>query len=123
MIVAQINCDPGNQRDPEKQVYVRPKNERIHAVHKMDEMMMVDPVNRDNDEAKNIREENRPHSRQGSRCWIMRRLQLQHHNRDENGDDTIAECFNPIRLHSVATLRNEPVTSDDMPQVVSRQLS
>ena len=34
----------------------------------------------------------------------MRCFQLQDHNRNENGHDAVAECFNPVRFHSVATL-------------------
>ena len=34
----------------------------------------------------------------------MRCFQLQDHDRNENGHDAVAECFNPVRFHSVATL-------------------
>ena len=34
----------------------------------------------------------------------MRCFQLQDHNRNDNGDDAVTECFNPVRLHTVAIL-------------------
>ena len=34
----------------------------------------------------------------------MRCFQLQDHNRNDNGHDAVAECFNPVRFHSVAIL-------------------
>ena len=56
MIVPEINRDPGNEREPKEQIDVRPKDNRIDAAHEMDEMMMVDPVDRDDDETKDISE-------------------------------------------------------------------
>ena len=99
VIVAEINRDPWNERNPKEQIDVRPKNDRIDAAHEMDEMVMVDPVDRDDDEAKDIGKKSWPHFRQRSRRRIVRRFQLQHHNRDENGNDAIAERFDPIRFH------------------------
>jgi len=61
MIVAEINCDLGNQRDPKEQIDGRPKNDRINAADEMNEMMMIDPVNSDNDEAQDVSEKSRPH--------------------------------------------------------------
>ena len=34
----------------------------------------------------------------------MRCFQLQDHNRNDNGHDAVAECFYPVRFHSVAIL-------------------
>ena len=56
MIVPEINRDPGNEREPKEQIDVCPKDGRIDATHEMDEMMMVDPVDRDDDETKDISE-------------------------------------------------------------------
>jgi hypothetical protein len=54
----------------------------------------------------------------------VRCLQLEHHNCDENGHDTVTERFDPVRFHSMATLRRKHVvTSNYTPGVVSRQLS
>ena len=56
MIVPEINRDPGDEREPKEQIDVQPKDDRIDAAHEMDEMMMVDPVDRDDDETKDISE-------------------------------------------------------------------
>ena len=70
----------------------------------MDEMMMIDPVDRDDDEAEDISKKRRPHSCQRSGRWIVRRLQLQNHNRNENGHHAVAERFNPVRFHAATSL-------------------
>src|SRR4029077_15751781 len=56
VMVAEINCDPGDKRDPKKQVHVCPKNDRIDAADEVNEIMMIDPVDRDDDEAKDVSE-------------------------------------------------------------------
>ena len=56
VIVAEINRDPGDEREPKEQINVCPKDDRIDAAHEMDEMMMVDPVDRDDDETKDLSE-------------------------------------------------------------------
>ena len=63
-------------------------------------MMMIDPVDSDDDEAQDIGKKGRPHPRQGSRGRIVRGLQLQNHDGNENGDNAIAERFDPVRLHA-----------------------
>ena len=54
VIVPEINRDPGDEREPKEQIDVRPKDDRIDAAHEMDEMMMVDPIDRDDDETSDI---------------------------------------------------------------------
>jgi hypothetical protein len=66
----------------------------------VNEMMMIDPVDSDDDEAQDIGKKGWPHLRQGSWRRIVRRLQLQNHDGNENGDDAIAECFDPVRFHA-----------------------
>jgi len=61
---------------------------------------MINPVDSDDDEAQDIGKKGRPHPRQGSWRRIMRRLQLQNHDGNENGDNAIAECFDPVRSHA-----------------------
>ena len=56
MIVPEINRDPGDEREPKEQIDVGPKDDRIDAAREMDEMMMVDPVDRDDHETNDISE-------------------------------------------------------------------
>src|SRR2546430_2656382 len=100
VIVAEINRHPRDERDPEEQIDVCPKNDRIDPGHEVNEMMMVDPVDSDDDEAQDIGKKGRPHLRQGSWGRIVRGLQLQNHDGNENSDNAIAERFDPVRFHS-----------------------
>jgi hypothetical protein len=62
--------------------------------------MMIDPVDSDDDEAQDVGKKGRPHFREGRRVWIVRRLQLQNHDGNENGENAIAERFDPVRFHA-----------------------
>src|SRR5437762_6269558 len=56
VIVAEINRYPRDERDPKKQIDVCPKNDRIDPGHEVNEMMMIDPIDRNDDEAQDISE-------------------------------------------------------------------
>jgi len=60
---------------------------------------MVVPVNPDIDEAQDVAEENRGHRLQGRETCSLRRLQLQHHDRNDDGKHPIAECFHAALSH------------------------
>ena len=70
-------------------------------------MMMIDPVDRDDDEAQDIGEKSRPHPCQGSWTGIMRRFQLQNHDGNENGHNAVAERFDPVRSHAPGNLTRQ----------------
>ena len=101
VIVAEINRDPGQERDPKEQINVCPKNDRIDPGHEVNEMMMIDPVDRNDDEAQDIGKKSWPHPCQGSWSRIVRRLQLQNHDGNENGHHAVAERFDPVRSHAL----------------------
>ncbi len=63
-------------------------------------MVMIDPVDSDDDQAQDIGKKGRPHFRQGSGRRIVRGLQLQNHDGNENGDGAIAERFEPVGFHA-----------------------
>ena len=54
MIVPEINRDPWNERDPKKHIHVCPQHRRVDAANEVNEIVMIDPVDRDNDEAEDI---------------------------------------------------------------------
>src|SRR5438874_12298418 len=75
MIVAEINRDPGDERDPKKQIHVCQKKDRIDPGHEVNEIMMIDPVNREDDEAKYIAKKGRHDFHQEIEAGLKRGLQ------------------------------------------------
>ncbi len=104
VIVTEIDRDPRYERDPKKQIDVCPQNDGIDPADHVNKMMMVHPVDGDDDEAKYISKKGWPHSNERRWCRVVGRLQLQNHDGDENGYDTIAESFDPVGFHAGATL-------------------
>src|SRR5689334_10732857 len=70
----------------------------------MQEVMVVVPVNAEVNEGENIGRENGPHRFKRLQADLMRNLQLEHHHRDDDRDDTVAECFEPAFAHALQTM-------------------
>ena len=99
VIVAEVNGHPRNQRDPKEQVHVRPQNDGVYFLNEMDQVVMVHPVNCNDDEAENISEKGWPHLRERGWGRVVRWLKLQHHDGDEDGHHAITERFQAICSH------------------------
>src|SRR5262249_37750956 len=92
------------EREPEKQVEVRPERTRIDHPDRLEQMMMVAPIDSEEDEAQGVTHKfrhERAEPRQRGALW---NLQPKDHDGDEDGDDTIAERFHSslghVRLRS-----------------------
>jgi len=83
----------GDQREAEQQQIVGPDEARRHTTRRDQQIVVIDPVDRDKDEAEQIDRERRPQLEERGRFCTLRRLQVEHHDRDNDGDDPVGEGF------------------------------
>jgi hypothetical protein len=67
----------------------------------MEQVMMIDPHDRDHKETEQIAEELRGQAAQGGEGGIAGDFELQHHDGDDDGDHAVTESFEPIGAHGV----------------------
>jgi len=103
-VIACPSGDEGNERKPEDEVDVGPKNHSIDALYGLEEVVMVVPVDRQVEEAECVGQELRSERRQGRGRGAGWGPELQHHNRHDDGDYGVAEGFEPA-LGQVDLLR------------------
>jgi len=78
---------------------VRPENEPVDPRHRMQKVMVVVPINAHIDEAQDVGQKARRNGRERRQVAAVRHMKLQHHDGDDDSDNTIAECGEAIFSH------------------------
>jgi len=102
VILAHPRGRERKQRQPEEQVEIGPQHDAIELARRIEQMVMVVPVDTDVDEAEQIDQQRRQHRAQGIPVRAMWHFQLQHHDRDQDCDHAIAEGLEPPGLQSAS---------------------
>src|SRR6267143_1219507 len=72
---------------------VRPEYSAADLLGDLEQMMMVVPINTEINETEDVTQQYRQDRFQRGKFNRMRYLQFQHHDRDDDGKDTVAESF------------------------------
>src|SRR3954468_23404278 len=70
---------------------VRPENRARDAVRRVNQVMVIRPVDPNDDEAEDVRDEDRNDRLQRVPVRTLWNAQLEHHDRDQNRDHAVAE--------------------------------
>jgi hypothetical protein len=85
--------------EPEKQMEVRPKDAAGDTFSGLKKMMMVVPINADVDKTQDVAEEDGQDRFESGEVGSVRDFQLEHHDGDDDREDTVAEGFEPGGFH------------------------
>src|SRR6185312_561343 len=84
---------------PEQQVEIRPENGAVHTLGHVEHVMVIVPVDAQVDEAEQIREERGQYRAERAPVGAVWCAQLEHHDRDDDGDHGVAEGFEAGSTH------------------------
>src|SRR5215831_10557269 len=82
-------------------------------------MMMVVPVDPEIDEAEHVSPKRRPDRAQCRQVATFRHAQLEDHDCNQDGDDAVAESFEPRRAHHARTSVTTPHVISGRPDAYS----
>src|ERR1700730_2617578 len=78
---------------------IRPQDTTGNMLRRLQEVMMVVPVDADVNEAQDIAEENRKEWLQGRKTGSLRRLHFQHHDGDDDGEYPVTKSLHAALGH------------------------
>src|SRR5207237_5344920 len=86
----------------EEQMQICPQNFSIHVMDEMEHVMVIAPVDAEEDEAENVGEEEREERLECAQISAVRHVQLEDHDGDEDGDHAVAEGFEARACHAAS---------------------
>src|SRR5690349_7367916 len=83
---------------------VGPEHSTIDVLNHLQQMMMVAPIDADKNEAEDVAKKHRGQRPQRRKAGAERHTQLEHHDRDDDCDHAVTECFEAVASHDLANL-------------------
>src|SRR4029077_191512 len=116
MVLPHPGGNERGQRKPKQQMQIRPQDATGNMLRRLQEVMMVVPVDADVNEAQDIAEENRKEWLQGCKTGSSRSLHFQHHDGDDDGEYPVTKSLHATLGHpsysffGLRVKREQPVT-------------
>src|SRR5258708_4964135 len=99
MVLPHPGGNERGQREPKQQMQIRPQDAARNMLRRLQEVMMVVPVDADVDETQDIAEENRKEWLQGRKTGSLWRLHFQHHDGDDDGEYPVTKSVHAALGH------------------------
>src|SRR5271155_865994 len=98
---------------------IGPEDAAVHLVAGLEHVVMIAPVDADENETEHIAEKNRNDWTQRHQIGAVRHFQLQHHNGDNDGDNAVAEGFETSLIHAALCLAASNLAATRLPAVAA----
>src|SRR5436853_5976416 len=79
---------------------IRPQDTTIDMLDRLEQVMVVGPVDADKNKTQHIAQKYRHQREQPSQIGLVRHLQFKHHDGDKDRDHAVAERFQSSLVHS-----------------------
>jgi len=90
--------DEWHERKPEQEVQVGPQDRTVYPYSGLEQMVVIAPKDCHGQETERVRQEEWHEGTQGSEVTTRWHLEFECHDREDDGEDAIAECLNaPLR--------------------------
>src|SRR6267143_1158524 len=96
MVLPHPGGNERGQREPKQQMQIRPQDAACNMLRRLQEVMVVVPVDADVYETQDIAEENRKEWLQGRKTGSFWRLHFQHHDSDDDGEYSLKASMRPL---------------------------
>src|SRR5438477_12907225 len=99
MVLAHPAGDEREKGKPEEQMQVGPHEPGTHCLAGLEEVMVIVPVDAEINEAQHISQKDGQERPERGQIRAVRHAKLQHHDGDDDRQNTITECLKSVGLH------------------------
>ena len=92
-LLEDIGGEEGQQREAEEKAKVGLKDTFVGLLGAVDEMVMINPVNASEGKGDEIEAQGGENGAEAGEAVLMGDLQFEHHDGDDDGDDSVGEGF------------------------------
>lgn len=89
----------GEEGKLEEKVEICPKHRRADVGNGVEDVVVIVPVDADVEEAEDVAKEDREDCRKSCPVGTFGDVELKHHDRDDDGEDSVGESFEAVLLH------------------------
>src|SRR5215469_17023749 len=99
MVLSHPCSGKRHKRQPKKKVEICPEDAPRYSFRRMEQVMMIVPINSHVDEAQDVTQKDGSYRAQRLQVQAVRHLHLQHHDGDDHSEHAVAEGFHPAFIH------------------------
>src|ERR1700739_2951664 len=99
VVLANPSCGEGRERKPEQQVEISPEDRSGNTFRRVQEVVMIVPVDADVNETEDVTQEDGNHRPKRFKRRPGRHPEVQDHDRYDDREDAVAEGFETALVH------------------------